>query len=91
MSILFLSLAMIPFSFSTALVAAVGMPVLKEAGPVAARVTAIALSSLTAGAYKEHRMAFVTLTNPLPQNYFATRRHTRPRRGLDNGNGFVAL
>ncbi len=66
LSILFLPLAMIPFSFSSALVAAVGMPVLKEAGPAAAGATAITISVVTAGADKEHRMAFVTLTNPLP-------------------------
>jgi hypothetical protein len=77
--------------FLTFLVPMIGAAVLMESGLVAANVTAIALTSITARAEIENRSTFTTQANPLPENQFAMSRHASSQAGLDNGNSFVAL
>jgi hypothetical protein len=48
---------------------------------------AIALSVITMLTDPEHCMTSAAAANPLPENRCALSRHTRHRRGLDNGNG----
>jgi hypothetical protein len=89
--VLALTVAMIPPSFRTVLVTAVGTAVLMESGLVAAGEAAIALTSVTVRAEIKHSPAFAAKANPLPENQFAMSRHASSQAGLDNGNGFVSL
>ena len=86
-----LTVAMIPPSFRTVLVTAVGTAALMESGLITAGEAAIALSAVTVRAEIEHRSAFAAQANPLPENQFAMSRHASSQAGLDNGNGFVSL
>jgi hypothetical protein len=77
-------------SLETLLVAAIGRPPLLPASVLTADEAAIALPAIAVGAKEEHRAAFDGIAEPLPQKYFAVRRHTCPQAALDNGNGSVA-
>lgn len=86
-----LAVAMIFPCFRTVPVPAIGTTMLTQPRLLTAGEAAIALSAVTAGTDKEHRMAFAAQANPLPENHFALFRHARSQAGLDNGKGFVAL
>lgn len=86
-----LTVAMIFPCFRTVPVPAIGAAMLTQPGLLTAGKAAIALSAVTAGTDKEHRLAFAAPANPLPENHFALLRHARSQAGLDNGRGFVAL
>jgi hypothetical protein len=77
-----LTSAMICARFGTFPVAAIGAAMLPQPGSIAAGPAAVELSPVTAGADKEHRLAFAA--NPLPENHIALRRHAPSLAGLDN-------
>ena len=81
-----LPVAMVQSAFQAPLVAAVGGSSLPEPGFRAASEAAVALPAITVRANPEHRVATTAAANPLPENYFATRRHPCARAGLDNGD-----
>lgn len=85
-----LTVAMIPSCFRAVAVAAVGAAMLTQPGLLAASRAAIALSSITAGAEEEHRLALAAETDLSPKNDFTLRRHTPWQAGLDNGQSFVS-
>ena len=81
---------MIEPAFRTPLVSPVGAAPLPAPGLIAARAATVALSSITAGAQKEERLALTAQTKPWPQNHFANNRHAHSQAALDNGLGIVA-
>jgi len=90
-AVLLLPVAMIFPCFRAIPVPAIGNTMLTQAGSLTADEAAIALSAITLGTDKEHRLTFAVQANPLPENHFALLRHARSQAGLDNGRGFVAL
>jgi len=74
----------------TALIPAVGAPMLLEPGGGAALRTAIPLPAVTVFTDPEHDMTAIAAANPLPQNRFAVSRHARRRRGLDNDDPIMS-
>jgi hypothetical protein len=89
-AILLLAVAVIEPSLGTLLVAAIGRAVLTQLRRPAALHAAIALSTVAVRAHQEQRPTFVGVTEPLPQNYFAMRRHASSPAALDKGKSFVA-
>jgi len=81
---------MIQPPFRALLVPAIGAAPLTEPGLIAAGQAAVALSAIAVGTEEENGAACTAQANPMPQNYFARRRHARSQAGLDNGNGSVA-
>ncbi len=69
--------------FRTVPVPAIGAAMLTQPRLLTAGEAAIALSAVTSGTDKEHRMAFAAQANPLPENHFALLRHARSQAGLD--------
>jgi hypothetical protein len=84
-AVLPLPVAMIEPSFGTLLMSPVGAALLAAPGLTAARPAAVALSTITAGAQKEQRLALTAQTKPWPQNHFAMNRHASSQAALDNG------